>query len=51
MKKEFSITITLLLLAVSFTKAQTGFEQLIKAGPDDAAKLVDAILHYIHRPG
>lgn len=43
MKKELSITITLLLLfAVTSIKAQTGFEQLIKAGPDDAAKLVDA---------
>ncbi|RAJ33083.1 DUF6588 family protein [Pedobacter cryoconitis] len=42
MKKELILIFTSLLLAVNSIKAQTGFEQLIKAGPNDATKLVDA---------
>jgi hypothetical protein len=42
MKNRFLALTALFLLAASITKAQSGFDQLLKSGPADATKLVDA---------
>src|ERR1700761_1790290 len=42
MKNKFLALTAFFLLAASITKAQNGFDQLLKSGPADATKLVDA---------
>jgi hypothetical protein len=42
MRNKLLALTTLFLLAAGVTKAQSGFDQLLKSGPADATKLVDA---------
>lgn len=42
MRYKFLVITTFFLLAAGVTKAQSGFDQLLKSGPADATKLVDA---------
>jgi hypothetical protein len=42
MKNKLLALTVLFLLAAGITKAQSGFDQLLKSGPADATKLVDA---------